>query len=567
MEDVILLTMRRMRVPLILIIAVFSVSVFGLVLIPGVDPQGHPVQVGYLDAAYYVAIMATTIGFGEYPYAFTGAQRYYALLIILPNVGAWLYSFGTILGLVLDPQFRIVLRQSRFERQVRAIGDPFYIVCGLGSTGTMIVSGLIDRGFGATVIERDQDIVHRTELHPELTQIPALAGDVTDRALLQSAGLLHPQCRGVIAITNEDHANLTIAITIKLMRPELIVIARSEEPRVTANMTSFGTDYVIEPYAIFAERFRLALSSPVKYLVQDWLISVPGSRLIESVELPRGHWIVCGLGRFGSRVADCLDEVGLPYTVIDVHPDRVAGRPGSVLGRGTEASTLLQAGIEDAVGIVAGTGDDVDNLSIVMTALELNPHLMTIARQERQQNDILFDRSQARLIARRSLIVARRALYISTTPLLQIFLQHLVNEDDEFAQHVAARLKPVLGGRAPAIWTETLENGMARGLDEARREGVRVRLEHIVMHSRTQQPEELPCVCLLLERGAARMFLPERSQELHHGDRLLFAGRGIARREIGWTLSEPYALIANATGRHIPRSGLLRWIERRRRQA
>ncbi|MEJ8568179.1 potassium channel family protein [Elongatibacter sediminis] len=564
MEDVILLTMRRMRSPLILMILVYSASVFGLVMIPGQDPQGRPIDVGYLDAAYYVAIMATTIGFGEIPYAFTGAQRLYAFLIILPNVGVWLYSFGTILSLILDPQFRAVLRQSRFRRLVRGTAEPFYIVCGFGSTGSMIVTALVRRGYGAVVLEREEDIIHRMELQPEISRVPALSGDVTDRGLLESAGLHHPQCCGIIAITNEDHANLTIAITSKLLRPELSVIARSENQRVTANMDSFGTDHVIEPYAIFAERFYLALSSPIKYLVQDWLISVPGSELRERMELPSGRWIVCGLGRFGSRLAERLEQAGLPYTVVDVHPDRVANQPGSVLGRGTEAATLLEAGVEDAVGIIAGTGDDVDNLSIVMTALELNPKLFTVARQERQQNDELFERSHAQLVARRSLIVARRALYIATTPLMQTFLHYLASEDEDFAHHVASRLKSVLGGQAPAIWTETLEGSLRSGLDEAREYGTEVRLEHITQHSRTQVAEDLPCLCLLLERGASRIFLPPPGQELHAGDRLLFAGRNLARDEILWTLTEPYALIANATGRHIPRSAVWRWIERHR---
>jgi Trk K+ transport system NAD-binding subunit len=565
MEDVILLTMRRMRTPLILMILVYALSVFGLVLIPGQDAEGQPIQVGYLDAAYYVAVMATTIGFGEFPFPFTGAQRFYAFLIILPNVGAWLYSFGTILSLILDPQFRAVLRQSRFLRRVRALAEPFYIVCGFGSTGSMIVTALIRRGYGVTVLEREQDFIQRLELQPEIERVPALAGDVTDRALLQAAGLAHPLCRGVLAITNDDHANLTVAITSKLLRPELTVIARSENQRVTANMASFGTDYVIDPYAIFAERFYLALRSPVKYLVQDWLISVPGSSLRDPLQPPAGRWILCGLGRFGSRLAERLDEAGLPYTVVDVHPDRVGLRPGSVQGRGTEASTLREAGIEDAVGIIAGTGDDVDNLSIIMTALELNPRLFTVARQERQQNDELFDRSHAQLIARRSLIVARRALYIATTPLLQTFLQHLVNEDEDFAQHVAARLRSVLHGCAPVIWTETLSGEMASGVGEARRAGAHVRLEHISVSSRTPEPEELPCVCLLLERGASRLFLPGHSQELHVGDRLLLAGRERAQSEIRWTLTEPYTLITNATGRHIPRSALWRWAAGRKR--
>jgi hypothetical protein len=266
-------------------------------------------------------------------------------------------------------------------------------------------------------------------------------------------------------------------------------------------------------------------------------------------------------------VADSLDQAPLPYTVIDVHPDRVQERPGAVLGRGTEAHSLMEAGIKDAVGIVAATGDDIDNLSIVMTAKNLNPRLFVVARQERKENDDLFDASGADLVARRSLIVARRILLMATTPLLPVFLQHLLSQGEDFAQRVAARLQSILRGRAPAIWTAHLVTDMAKGIEEARQIGVNIQLRHVLQHSRSEDDYHLPCVCLLLERGASRIFLPNPAQELHAGDRLLFAGREEARREIAWSLSEPYALIANATGRIMPRGSLWRWLRRRSKSA
>ena len=141
MNNIIWLTMRRMRTPLIVIILVYSLSVVGMVLIPGQDETGRVYQVGFLDAAYFVAIMATTVGFGEMPIAFTEAQRLYVFIILFPNVVAWLYSIGTILSLFLDPQFRDVLKRAQFKRQVRWLGGSYYIVCGFGNTGSMIVKG------------------------------------------------------------------------------------------------------------------------------------------------------------------------------------------------------------------------------------------------------------------------------------------------------------------------------------------------------------------------------------------------------------------------------------------
>jgi Trk K+ transport system NAD-binding subunit len=552
-------------VPLIVMIIVYFLSVIGMVLIPGVDESGQAVKLSYLDAIYFVAILATTIGFGEIPYGFSAAQRLYVFIIVLPNVIAWLYSFGTILGLLLDPQFRMVLRRARFQQRVGRLPHKFFIVCGFGNTGSMIVDALLRRGYQAVVLEREESIVHGMSLKEELAHIPALSGNVSDRRLLEMAGLMSPRCEGVIAITNEDHANLTIAITSKLLRPELPVMARSESPMATDNMASFGTDHIVDPYDIFSSRFYLALSSPIKYLVQDWLISVPGSQLRSPLHPPSGHWILCGLGRFGSRIAARLDEASLPYTVVDVHPERVAGREGDILGRGTEAKTLIAAGVQDAVGIVAGTGDDVDNLSILMTAHEINPDLFLVARQERQENDMLFAASHADLVAKRSLIVARRILSICTTPLLQTFIHHLVKEDEDFAHHVAARLQSSLKGYAPSIWTQELTGKLAAGLIAAKQAGQKVRLEHISFNSRYSNTPQLPCVCLLLQRGAGRIFLPDPGQELHEGDQLLFAGRESARIEIAWTLTDPNVVIANASGRVVPRSAFFRWLASRRK--
>jgi Trk K+ transport system NAD-binding subunit len=366
-----------------------------------------------------------------------------------------------------------------------------------------------------------------------------------------------------MALTNDDHANLTIAITSKLLRPDLTVLARSETPRVTANMASFGTDFILDPYAIFAERLHLALRSPIKYLALDWLISVPGSELWEPRQPPTGRWLICGLGHLGSLIAQKFEELAIPYTVIDVHPERVRGRLGSVQGRGTEPHTLLEAGVMEAVGIVACTGDDIDNLSIVMTARELNPGLYVVTRQERRENDPLFDACGAEVVARRGMILARQALLIATTPLLETFLQHLIRQDEHFAQKLTARLHPMLEGKAPAIWVAHLTGNMATDLVKAKQDGVAIALSHLLHNSREVAQQRLPCLCLLIERGASRTFLPESTEDLHAGDRLLFAGRESAQHEIAWSLTEPGALINSATGRIMPEGTLRHWLGRR----
>lgn len=564
LNDVVWLTMRRMRSPLIILILVYVISILAMVMVPGVDDNGQPYHLSFLDAAYFIAVLQTTIGLGEIPYSFTEAQRLLVYALLLPNVVAWLYSIGTLLGLFLDAQFQAVLRSNRFSQQVRSIAKPFYIVCGFGNTGSLTVSGLLARGLRAVVIEKDPEAVHNITLDAEYAHVPALVASAANRHVLEQAGLMHKQCRGVIATTNDDHTNLTIAISTKLLRPELTVLARSENERVSDNLESFGTDFIINPYRIFAERLFLALRSPLKYLVQDWLISVPGSELRDVVKPPKGHWIVCGAGRFGRPMLEQLTISKMPFTVVDVHPDRLPAFERSVLGRGTEAQTLIEAGIGDAVGIIAATGDDIDNLSIIMTAHELNPKLFIIARQERRQHEELFDASEAHLVARRSMIVARRILTVVTAPLVQPFVQHMARADESFAEQAAKALRKVLKSHAPNLWEIELKGELAEGLRLTLARTSQVRIEHISRSSRSEAHEPLACVCLVLERGARREFLPTPSTPIQEGDRLLFAGRSSARREMLWTLNDSHSLLGNVTGKHLPRGALWRWLSDRR---
>jgi Trk K+ transport system NAD-binding subunit len=238
--------------------------------------------------------------------------------------------------------------------------------------------------------------------------------------------------------------------------------------------------------------------------------------------------------------------------------------PSTVLGRGTEAHTLKEAGIESAVGLIAGTGDDVDNLSIIMTGLDLNPDLFIVARQEQKNNTVLFEAAETDLIARRSLIVARRILAIVTTPLLDPFLQHMRQQNEQWVQALMRRLRKVLHNWAPNLWVTDLTGNNAQGLQICSEHNVRLTVGHLLRNTRSEESEQLACMCLLVERGGQRIFLPEDDEKLLAGDRLLFAGRTAARKEMLWTLSEPDRLLNYAAGITLPRGTIWRWLAARK---
>ena len=127
--------MSRMRAPLILLIVIYAVTIVGFILIPGVDDEGNPWRMSIFHAFYYVSFTATTIGFGEIPYALNDAQRLWVICTIYMTVIAWLYAIGKILSLIQDPIFKKALYENRFHSQVSKIHEPFSVSVSNAKTG------------------------------------------------------------------------------------------------------------------------------------------------------------------------------------------------------------------------------------------------------------------------------------------------------------------------------------------------------------------------------------------------------------------------------------------------
>jgi voltage-gated potassium channel len=96
------------------------------------------------------------------------------------------------------------------------------------------------------------------------------------------------------------------------------------------------------------------------------------------------HYIICGFGRVGRRVADELRHEGAPFVVLDFSLEaKEAAEEQGVLfieGNGTDDDDLRSAGLERARGLVAASDDDSDNLYITLSARAANPELLIVAR-------------------------------------------------------------------------------------------------------------------------------------------------------------------------------------------
>ena len=113
----------------------------------------------------------------------------------------------------------------------------------------------------------------------------------------------------------------------------------------------------------------------------------------------KGHFIVCGFGRVGRVVASTLQSESVPVNVVDSEAEALAEAEDlgllSLQGDTTRDADLISAQIDKAVGLIAATGDDGENVYITLTARGLTPGLYVVATASRPEAEEKLRRAGA----------------------------------------------------------------------------------------------------------------------------------------------------------------------------
>lgn len=562
----IFLIMRRMRAPLITIITIFSISVIGFTFIPGMDSAGQPHQLSFFDAFYVMSYTATTIGFGELPYPFTAAQRLWVTGAIYLSVVGWAYAIGSLLALLQDKGFRQAIALQRFQRKLARIREPFLLFAGFGRTGELLAESLDRLGETMVVVDADSQRVDQLDMLPLHADIPGLVGDVRDPHNLAIAGLDHPYCAGVLALTNDDEANLAVVLTAYLLRPELPVYARTHSGAVAHRMTAFGNPSIVNPFDRFGDHLRLALRQPASYQLLTWLEAGLGAPLP-----PRGHppadgrWVVCGYGRFGKELTKDLRAEGLEVQVIDSAVATEAGDLAHVTADASAPAALAAARLADAVGIVAGTDNDFVNLALAEIARGLHPGIFVAARQNRQSSAPLFSVLNPDALLVPTEVVAHEVYAQLSTPLLWRFIQEMPALGDAWAADLIDRMTRVLDDRL-YTWKHIFTVDSAPALRRSLSDGTLTVGD--LMRDPEDRDQQLPVVVLMLQHPDGTALLgPGPGEPIRMGDQIMIAGQPSARRDLETTLIDESVMEYVLNNRHVPSSWVWRQLKGRRAES
>ncbi|HHC11138.1 MAG TPA: hypothetical protein ENK79_00720, partial [Campylobacterales bacterium] len=308
--------LQKLRTPLLVIIVTYSIAMLGMVLIPGMDDNGHVYHLTFFDAFYFVSYMASTIGFGEAPYTFTYEQRLWVSVCIYITVVGWFYGIGALVSAVTDKMLKFEIMRNSFRKQVKALREDFVIILGYTYVNVEIIKKLHNVNIEVVMIDEDEDKLNHFLLEDFRLDVPIMIGDGLEADTLKDAGITCNNCKAIISLFSNEDENLRVSILTKFLNPKVRVIAKSTMLDITNSILDTDIGKPVNPFEIFAKRVDIALSSPHVLVLENWIYS--NSDLMDkAIFLPKGKYIVCGYGRFGKALQEKFKKHDLDYVFID----------------------------------------------------------------------------------------------------------------------------------------------------------------------------------------------------------------------------------------------------------
>lgn len=534
--EVIFLIMRRMRLPLIVVISTFSFCTAGMMVMPGVDPDGNPYRLNIFDAFYQMTITLTTVGFTEAPYPFSYPQRMWMTMSIFLLVISWAYAIAVFFALVQSDSFQAAVAAQQFRRQVRRLVEPFILVAGYGAAGRIVGADLDEHYRRFVVIDLDEDRIQSLVSEQLTFDVPAVRGDCAVPAVLGMAGLGHRQCEGVLALTNDDDANLAVVMTASLLRPGLPVLGRCAHDRTRSLMEHFAPGSAINAGDRFGDYLALSIHQPVNHQLMRWLMDNDQEQLQPARrDLARRRWVICAEGEFGDAIVSDLAAAGVAVDLVDP-----AGDGPDVSG---------------SVGFVAGTGSDTLNIAMAEQARHTNPDAYLVVRQETNAKKALLEALQIESVYIATEVVAREVLARILTPVFWSFLEHVLTRDEQWATQVRDHIEDRCGQRTPERDVITLSAEETPAVADWLRRGKTLTLQTL-MRRPDDRDATLPLAALVLVRNGEARFMPDEDTTLALEDQVLLVGKPSGLSRVREICLYPAVVEYLATGRDVP----LTWV-------
>ncbi|MBO6122499.1 MAG: NAD-binding protein [Methanobrevibacter sp.] len=192
----------------------------------------------------------------------------------------------------------------------------------------------------------------------------------------------------------------------------------------------FATTLALGGVALLAYVFNIILTNVQKKMVEY----SKGARKLKAIEVMEDYYIICGYGRVGKVVFNELTQRNQNVIVIDKDKETCDS-----IEENDHVIVINEDAIEDDLvaklagkkcrSVIICTGDDVNNLFIVLTIRETNPDAWIVTRASKLENVKRLRKAGANKIVSPEIIGGEGLYYESARPhLLKVTVKHSVDE-------------------------------------------------------------------------------------------------------------------------------------------
>lgn len=173
----------------------------------------------------------------------------------------------------------------------------------------------------------------------------------------------------------------------------------------------------------------------MEYVIEGHMSRAIGRHIMDRrISGLRNHYIICGYGRVGSRIASEFAAARKPFVVIDENEATVQRciQKGYLALTGNAASddVLREAGILVARALLTATDQDANNIYITLSARNLNPNLHIVARANHDETVVKLKRAGADRVLSPYAIGGHRMANLALQPAVVDFFDTLINAEN-----------------------------------------------------------------------------------------------------------------------------------------
>lgn len=168
--------------------------------------------------------------------------------------------------------------------------------------------------------------------------------------------------------------------------------------------------------------------------------------IMERIERLNDHYIICGFGRIGRRLAEDFDTSETPYVIVDNDEEIIEylldNNIPHIDGDAKNERTLEEAGIHRAHGLITALPEDSSNVFVTLSAREMCPNLFILARTVDHENRTKLLHAGANKVIAPSEVGADRMAQVILRPNVDQFMERVLRTGALGLQIEEAKVNP-----------------------------------------------------------------------------------------------------------------------------